>query len=65
MDQYVKFDSRVVALAETLMSAGLIYVSKKILIKTKTVAYVTAAYLLYGAYLNTQGRIKLLKDNKS
>ena len=64
MEQYVKFDSRLVALAETLMSAGLIYISKDSDKKSKAVAYITASYLLYGAYLNTQGRIKLLKDSK-
>ena len=65
MDQYVKFDSRVVALAETLMSAGLIYVSKDSDKKKQKPLLMYSCYLLYGAYLNTQGRIKLLKDNKS
>jgi len=64
MDQYIKFDSRVVALAEALMAGGLIYASHDSTVTKKSIAYITAAYLLYGSYLNTQGRIKLLKDNR-
>jgi len=64
MEQYVKFDPRVVALAEALMAAGLVYATHDSTMTKKSIAYITAAYLLYGSYLNTQGRIKLLKDDK-
>jgi len=63
-DQYMNVSSTKIAIVEALLSAGLLYTASKTDSKaSKVVAAATAAYLLYGAYLNTQGRVKILKDN--
>ena len=65
-DQYMNISSEQIAIIEALLSAGLLYTASKTDSKaSKAVAAATAAYLLYGAYLNTQGRVKILKDSSS
>lgn len=65
MDKYMDVDPKIIAIAEALMGAGIIYVANDSEGKKKAIAYATAVYLFYGAYLNTQGRVKLLKDKQS
>jgi len=50
-----------IAALESFYAIGLLYASTKTFDKTsKYLMYASAAYLAYGAYLNTQGRVKLL-----
>lgn len=63
-DQYMNVSSTKIAILEAVLAAGVLYGTTKTndkVVKVATAA--TAAYLLYGAYLNTQGRVKILKDN--
>lgn len=63
-DQYMNLSSTKIAILEVVLAAGVLYGTTKTNSNTAKVATtVTAAYLLYGAYLNTQGRVKILKDN--
>jgi len=50
-----------IAALESVLAIGLIYASNKTSdTNAKYMLYASAAYLAYGAYLNTQGRVKLL-----
>lgn len=59
----MKIDNKKIAVAEAILAAGLLYTagtSNSIIAKTFCAS--TACYLVYGAYLNSQGRVKLLAE---
>ena len=63
-DQFLKIPSNTVAAVELLLVAGALYGYTKTNNKiAKSASVATAIYLAYGAYLNTQGRVKVLKGN--
>jgi hypothetical protein len=62
----MNIDMKKVAMVEALIAAGLLYTAgtSNSLI-AKTFCFSGAAYLAYGSYLNTQGRVQLLPKGES
>ena len=63
-DKFMQIPSDKVAAAELLLAAGSVYTYTKTDNKNvKSAAVATALYLAYGAYLNSKGRVKVLKGD--
>jgi hypothetical protein len=60
MEKYLDIDPKLIAAIEFLMAIGVLHISRDAKLIGKIIAYPTAGYLLLGAYLNTQSRVKVL-----
>ena len=63
-DKFIHIPSGKVAAVELLLVAGSVYTYTKTDNKiVKSASAATAIYLAYGAYLNSKGRVKVLKGD--
>ena len=61
-NRFLDISSIKIAIVEAVLVTGALYASSKTDNKVaKASSIATAIYLAYGAYLNTQGRVKVLK----